>query len=60
MGQSMELVITFSNFKKSDFGITVPYTTEINYGGQFAITSNITKIEFNTNIDPAIFEMPKS
>ena len=60
MGQSMELAITFSNFKKSDFGITVPFTTEINYGGQFAITSNITKIEFNTNIDPAIFEMPKS
>jgi outer membrane lipoprotein-sorting protein len=60
MGQSMELSITFSNFKKTDFGITVPYTTEINYGGQFAITSNITKIEFNTNIDPAVFEMPKS
>ena len=60
MGQSMELAISFSNFKKSDFGITVPYTTEINYGGQFAITSNINKIEFNTTIDPVVFEMPKS
>ena len=60
MGQSMELSVSFSNFKKTDFGITVPFSTEINYGGQFAITSNITKIEFNTTIDPAIFEMPKS
>jgi hypothetical protein len=60
MGQSMELSITFSNFKKSDFGITVPFTTEISYGGQFTITNNITKIEFNKTIDPAFFEMPKS
>jgi hypothetical protein len=60
MGQSMELSVTFSNFKKSDFGITVPYTTEISYGGQFTITNNITKIEFNKTIDPAVFEMPKS
>jgi hypothetical protein len=60
MGQSMELSVSFSNFKKTDFGITVPYTTEISYGGQFTITNNITKIEFNKPIDPAVFEMPKS
>ena len=60
MGQSMELSVTFSNFKKTDFGVTAPFTTEISYGGQFTITNNITKIEFNKNIDPAVFEMPKS
>ncbi|HEY2350378.1 MAG TPA: hypothetical protein VGH64_15275 [Puia sp.] len=60
MGQSMELTVSFSNFKKTDFGITIPYTTEINYGGQFSITNNITKIEINKTIDPAVFEMPKS
>lgn len=60
MGQAMELTVSFSNFKKADLGITIPYTTEINYGGQFVITNNITKIEFNKTIDPAIFEMPKS
>ncbi len=60
MGQSMELTVSFSNFKKTDFGIITPFTTEINYGGQFVITNNITKIEFNKTIDPAIFEMPKS
>ncbi len=60
MGQAMELNVSFSNFKKTDFGITIPFTTEINYGGQFVITNNITKIEFNKTIDPAVFEMPKS
>jgi hypothetical protein len=60
MGQSMELTVSFSNFKKTDFGITIPFTTDISYGGQFTITNNVTKIEFNKPIDPAIFEMPKS
>jgi len=60
MGQSMEITISFSNFKKSDFGITFPFTTEISYGGQFNITSNLNKVEVNKTIDPAIFEMPKS
>ncbi|HEY2648976.1 MAG TPA: hypothetical protein VGI38_07265 [Puia sp.] len=60
MGNSMELTVSFSNFKKTDFGVTIPYTTEINYGGQFSVTNNITKIEFNKTIDPAVFEMPKS
>jgi hypothetical protein len=60
MGQSLELAVTFSNFKKTDLGVTVPFTTEISYGGQFTITNNITKIEFNKPIDPVVFEMPKS
>jgi hypothetical protein len=60
MGQNLELTVSFSNFKKADLGITIPYTTEINYGGQFVITNNINKIEFNKTIDPAVFEMPKS
>ena len=60
MGQAMELTITFSNFKKGDMGLVFPYTTEINYGGQFSLTNNVNKIELNKTIDPAIFVMPKS
>ena len=60
MGQTMELSITFSNFKKSDMGIVFPYTTEISYGGQFTITNNVNKIELNKTIDPSIFVMPKA
>ena len=60
MGQTMELSVTFSNFKKADMGIVFPYTTEISYGGQFSITNNVKSIELNKTIDPSIFVMPKS
>ncbi len=60
MGQSMEVTISFSDFKKTDLGTVFPYSTEINIGGQFSITTIINKVELNKPIDPAIFEMPKS
>jgi hypothetical protein len=60
MGQPAELTITYSDFKKGDSGLLFPYTTEINYGGQFDITNTVKKIEVNKTIDPSIFVMPKS
>lgn len=60
MGQTMEITTTFSDFKKSDFGVVYPYTTEISFGGQFDITSKVKKLDINPEVDPAIFEMPKS
>ena len=60
MGQTMDVTTTFSDFKKSDFGVVFPNTTEISYGGQFDITSKVKKLEINQPVDPAIFEMPKS
>jgi outer membrane lipoprotein-sorting protein len=60
MGQPTEMTISFSNFKKTDFGVVFPYQTEINIGGQFMITNTLDKIEINKPVDPAIFEMPKS
>lgn len=58
MGQKMEMVTTFSDFKKTDYGWVVPQTTEINFG-QFAVTTKIKTVEVNTPVDPAIFEMKK-
>jgi hypothetical protein len=60
MGQPMEVATIFSNFKKTDTGVVLPYVLEISYGGQFSVTSTMTKIDVNKTIDPAIFEMPKS
>jgi len=59
MGQEMELTATYSDFKKTDFGVTIPYTTELDFGGQFQMTSNVKKVEFNKPVDPAVFEMKK-
>jgi hypothetical protein len=60
MGQPMEVSSTFSDYKKTDYGILVPYTIEISYGGQFSLTSHVNKVEINHEVDPKIFEMPKS
>ena len=60
MGQSMDVISTFSDFKKGDLEIVFPYTTVLSYGGQFEITNKVNKIEINKTIDPSVFEMPKS
>jgi hypothetical protein len=58
MGQAVEIVTTFSDYKKTDFGIVLPYTKVIDFGG-FALTYKRTKVEVNKELDPKIFEMPK-
>lgn len=58
MGQSVDVVISFSDYKKTDFGITVPYTRDTDFGS-FALSSKVSKVEINKEIDPKIFEMSK-
>lgn len=55
--QDITATSIFSNYKKTDFGMVVPYTTITNQG--FEMTVTIDKIEFNKKIDPKIFEIPK-
>lgn len=58
MGQSVEIVSTFSDYKKTEFGIILPYTKVIDFGG-FALSYKRTKVEVNKETDAKIFEMPK-
>ncbi len=58
MGQPVDITSTYSDFKKTDFGIVVPFSKEIDLGG-FVLTSKLNKVEVNKEIDPKIFEMPK-
>lgn len=57
-GQPVEMTYTYSDYKKTDFGVFIPFSTTIDMG-QFSISNTKKKIEFNKPIDPSIFEMPK-
>jgi hypothetical protein len=59
MGQQMEVAATYSDYKKTDYGFVYPYSTEMDMGGQFSMTSKVNKIEVNKAVDPKAFDMPK-
>ena len=59
MGQDMDVKTTCSDFKKTDYGIVVPQTLQVNIGDQFTMTTKLTKIDVNPTVDPSIFEMKK-
>lgn len=58
-GQQGEVSTVFSDYKKTDGGFVLPYSTEITLPQGFSISSTIKKVEVNKDIDPAIFDMPK-
>ena len=58
MGQAAEVTTTYSDYKKTDFGIMLPYTKNIDMG-LLQFSQKIEKFEVNKQIDPKIFEMPK-
>lgn len=58
MGQSVEITTTYSDYKKTDFGIMVPYAKNIDMG-MFQLAQKIEKVEVNKTIDEQIFAMPK-
>ena len=59
-GQPVDVTTSMSDYKKTDVGFMVPYTMNIDFGGQFSLTINVKKVELNKTIDPAVFEMPKA
>jgi hypothetical protein len=58
MGQQMDITITNSDFKKTDFGWVVPQTIGMNMGGQFSMTMKVKNVEINKDVDAKIFDMP--
>jgi outer membrane lipoprotein-sorting protein len=58
MGQRVTVITSYTDYRKTDSGLVLPYTTNVDMG-QFALKMTNTKVEINKNIDPAIFQMNK-
>ena len=58
MGQAVEVVTLYSDHKKTDFGIVLPYTKSIDMG-MLQLSQKVDKLEVNKAIDPKIFDIPK-
>jgi hypothetical protein len=58
MGQAVDVTTTYSDYKKTDFGIMYPYAKNIDMG-MFQLAQKVEKLEVNKAIDPKIFDMPK-
>lgn len=58
MGQEITIAAKYSDYRKTDFGISIPYSTIVDMG-QFALTTNVKNVEINKPVDESIFEMGK-
>ncbi len=57
--QDVDITTTFSDYRKTDVGYLLPYSLDLDIGGQFQLSIAVKKIELNKTIDPAVFAMPK-
>jgi len=58
MGQEVTVTASISNYQKTDFGVFMPFSINIDMG-QFSLAITTKKAEINGTIDPTIFDMPK-
>src|ERR1043165_9605783 len=54
MGQEVEVKSIYSDFQKTDYGLVVPHSIDIDFGGQFTVTSKIQKVDVNQPVDASI------
>jgi hypothetical protein len=58
MGQPVDVTTTYSDYKKTDFGIVLPFAKNIDMG-MFQLATKVDKVEVNKEIDLKIFEVGK-
>jgi len=57
-GQDVDVTTSFSDYRKTGAGFSLPWAIGVDFGGQFQITITVHKVEVNNPVDPAIFAMP--
>lgn len=57
-GQEMEQGVSFSDYKKTDYGFVTPHTSAIELPQGMTLNVTVKKVEINKEIDPKIFDKP--
>jgi hypothetical protein len=57
-GQSMDITISLSDYRKLDGGLLFPYTRTAEYP-QATLTSTFKTVTVNSTVDPKVFDLPK-
>lgn len=57
--QGQSTTAKYSDFRKTDFGNTMPYAEELTLPQGMQANSTISKVEINVPVDSTIFDMPK-
>jgi hypothetical protein len=57
-GQDVEQAVTYSDYKKTDYGFVGAYSSAIELPTGMTINVTVRKIEVNKDIDPKIFNKP--
>lgn len=57
-GQDVEQAVSFSDYKKTDYGFVAAYTSARELPNGMTINITVRKIEVNKEIDPKIFDKP--
>ena len=58
--QDVEATTSFSDYRKTDLGLMVPYAMSVDFGGQYSLSITVNKVEVNKPVDPAICDLPKT
>jgi hypothetical protein len=58
-GQPVDVTTKLSDYRKTEVGFLLPYSIDIDLGGQFSLSITVKKVELNKPVDPSVFEMPK-
>lgn len=59
-GSPVDITTTLSDYRKTDTGFMVPYSLDMDIGGQFEFTVAVKKVSVNPTVDPTTFDMPKA
>lgn len=58
--QDVTISASLSDYRKTEVGLTVPYSISVDVPGQPSLSVTIEKVEVNKTVDPAICAMPKT